>query len=291
MNKIKAPCSVIIPVHNEKEHIKDVLNQIDLTLQSHFSNYEVIVIDDGSIDGTDDILKNEEKIKLITHPSKQGYGSALKTGIRNSKHDTIVIIDGDATYPVGDIPKLVGYLKDYDMVVGMRTGKTVKIPFIRRPIKWLLTQLANYLMETKIPDLNSGFRVFKKSIVEKFFPLLPKGFSFTTTLTLTMYSDGYIIKYMPINYYQRKGKSKINPFKDTFNFILLILRTITYFNPLKVFLPISFILFLAAVIVFVYSTFVLGKFMDVTTIILMVTSIQVGLFGLLADVVVRRGRK
>lgn len=280
-------CSIIIPIYNERDHIKNVLAQINLSLKNHFINYEVIVIDDGSIDGSGDILKNEEGIKLISHTIRQGYGSAIKTGIKNSKHDTIVIIDGGDTYPTRDIPKLVRYLKDSDMVVGMRTGKVVKIPFIRRPIKYLLGQLANYLSETKIPDLNSGFRVFKKNIVEKFSHILPNGFSFTTTITLAMHSEGYRIRYVPINYFKRKGKSKINPLRDTLNFIQLIIRTILYFNPLKIFLPVSMGLFLVAFLLLLYRIFITRAF-GTLIVILFVSAIQVLAIGMLADLINRK---
>ena len=205
MKMIDTPCSVIIPVYNEKEHIKNVLNRIDSVLRNNFSNYEVIVIDDGSTDGSGEVLKNDERIKMISHALRQGYGSAIKTGIRNSQYDFIVIIDGDGSYPAKDIPKLVECLRNYDMVVGTRPA--TKVSPIRRPIKWLLNQLANYLTGMKIPDLNSGFRGFKKSVVEKYFHILPEGFSLTTTITLAMHSDGYLVKYVPVAYFKRKGKS------------------------------------------------------------------------------------
>jgi len=161
----------------------------------------------------------------------------------------------------------------------------VKITFARRPAKFLLSKLANYLMGVKIPDLNSGMRIFRKKAVERFLHILPSGFSFTATITLVYLSKDYLIKYVPIDYRQRKGKSKINPIKDTLSFASLIIRTITYFNPLKTFMSVSSVLFATAVAVFAYSMFILGKVMDTTIAVLVVASIQVALFGLLADLV------
>ena len=277
--------SVVIPVYNEEKAIGAVLDELIEILED--KAYEIIAVDDGSTDNTVKAVQ-EKPVTLIQHPHNIGYGAAIKTGIKNATNDVIVIIDGDGSYPVKAIPELLKEAEEYDMVVGARVGKEVKIQLYRRPAKWFLSKLANYLAETKIPDLNSGMRIFRRKEVEKFYNILPNKFSFTTTITLAYHTTGLLVKYVPINYYKRAGKSKIRPFKDGFNFIMLILRTITYFNPLKVFLPVSFVFFGAAILVFLYSTLVMGRFMDVTTVILVVAAIQTVLFGLLADLVVRR---
>ncbi len=277
--------SVVIPAHNEEKAIGKVLDQLTKVFEGQ--SCEIIVVDDGSTDNTAKIVQ-EKQAKLIQHPYNKGYGSALKTGIKNATNDLILIIDGDGSYPVKAIPKLLKETDKYDMVVGARAGKEVKIQLYRRPAKWFLSKLANYLSEAKIPDLNSGMRIFRRKDIEKFFNILPSKFSFTTTITLAYHTTGRLIKYVPINYYKRAGDSKIRPFKDGFNFIILIFRTATYFNPLKVFLPLGFAFFVAAIFVFLYSTLLIGKFMDITTVILVVAGIQAVLFGLLADLVVRR---
>jgi len=280
--------SVIVPAYNEEKGIEETLSELKTVLSDTNQVYEIIVVDDGSTDNTANIAREKDFVKLIQHPQNKGYGAAIKTGIKNATNDLILIIDGDGSYPAKDTPRLLEYAEQYDMVVGARTGKEVKIQLYRRPAKWFLSKLANYLAETKIPDLNSGMRIFRRKDIEKFFNILPDKFSFTTTMTLAYHTTGLLVKYVPINYYRRKGKSKIKPFKDGFNFIMLIFRTITYFNPLKVFLPAGFAFFVAAIFVFLYSTFLLGRFMDVTTIVLVVAAIQTVLFGLLADLVVRR---
>ena len=278
--------SVVIPAHNEEKAIGTVLDELIEVLEGQA--YEIIVVDDGSTDNTAKIAQEKDYVKLIQHPYNKGYGAAIKTGIKNATNDLILIIDGDGSYPVKAIPELLKEADQYNMVVGARTGEEVKIQLYRRPAKWFLSKLANYLSETKIPDLNSGMRLFRREDIEKFSNILPNKFSFTTTMTLAYHTTGLLVKYVPINYYKRAGKSKIKPFKDGFNFIMLIFRTITYFNPLKVFLPVGFAFFAAAIFVFLYSAFFLGRFMDVTTIVLVVAAIQTVLFGLLADLVVRR---
>ena len=277
--------SVVIPAHNEEKAIGTVLDELIEVLNGQAC--EIIVVDDGSTDNTAKIVR-EKEVNSIQHQQNIGYGAAIKTGIKNATNDLILIIDGDGSYPVKAIPELLNEVDQYNMVVGARTGKEVKIQLYRRPAKWFLSKLANYLAETKIPDLNSGMRIFRREDVEKFFNILPNKFSFTTTMTLAYHTTGLLVKYVPINYYKRAGKSKIKPFKDGFNFIMLIFRTITYFNPLKVFLPVGFAFFVAAIFVFLYSALFLGRFMDVTTIVLVVAAIQTVLFGLLADLVVRR---
>lgn len=173
------------------------------------------------------------------------------------------------------------------MVVGARIGKEVKIQLYRRPAKWFLSKLANYLAETKIPDLNSGMRIFRRKDVEKFLNILPSKFSFTTTLTLAYHITELSAKYVPINYYKRAGKSKIQPFKDGFNFIMLIVRTITYFNPLKVFLPISIVLFAIGSVLLLFDGIFYRNVSDLP-VMLILAAFQIGFLGLLADLITKK---
>ncbi len=281
--------SVIIPVYNEERAIASTIAQIKDTLKG--KDIEIIAVNDGSTDNTANILSRISGIKQINHAYNLGYGASLKTGIKNASADRILIIDADGTYPVKDIPKLLKYSKDYDMVVGARTGSHVKIPFFRKPAKLFLNQLANFLSGTKIPDINSGLRVFKKEIALRFFHLFPSKFSFTITITLACLTNDYTVKYIPINYFKRAGKSTIHPIKDFIGFTTLIFRMMTLFKPMKMFSLLSMLMLLTAVAVFVYSTFVLGKFMDVTTIVIALSALQIFIFGLLAEMVVKERSK
>ena len=286
---INTELSIVIPAYNEEKGIEKVLEELKKVLDKIKKPYEIIVVDDGSTDNTAKIVKEKKDVILFQHPINKGYGAALKTGIKKANGEYILIIDADGTYPNKEIPKLLEHIDQYDMIVGARTGENVNIQLYRKPAKLFLTKLANYLVGTKIPDLNSGMRIFRKKDVEKYVHILPSGFSFTTTITLAYLSNDYLVKYVPIDYHERHGKSKIKPFKDGFNFILLIVRTITYFNPLKVFLPISFVLFLVSVIIFLVSWLVFKKVMDITVIVLLVASIQIALFGLIADSIAKKG--
>lgn len=280
--------SVVIPAYNEEKGIGQTLDKIkDVLGQSKF-NYEIIVVDDGSNDKTADIAASKG-VKLINQDFNHGYGAAIKAGVRQSKYDVIVITDADGTYPNSEIPNLLAHIdNNYDMVVGARVGSNVKIPLLRRPAKWMLAKLANYLSESKIIDLNSGLRAIRKEVFPRFNKLLPDGFSLTTTITLAMITSGYHVKYVPINYHHRLGKSKIRPIRDTLNFIQLIIRTALLFNPLKIFVPVSLLLFAAAFFVFFYSVYCLPYVLDVTAVVLFVAGIQILAIGMIADLINKR---
>jgi glycosyltransferase involved in cell wall biosynthesis len=282
----KRAVSIVIPAFNEEEGIEKVLSELESLDLAEAS--EIIVVDDCSVDQT--FQKSLARgARVIRHDQNIGYGAALKTGIRQAKNDIIIITDADGSYPIKSIPLLIENIENADMVVGARTGKNVHIPFFRRPAKWFINKLANRLSGLKIPDLNSGLRAIRKEKVERFFSILPNSFSFTTTLTLAFLTNGYPVKYLPIEYYKRKGKSKIHPIRDTLNFIQLVIRTVLYFNPLKVFVPLSlFFFFSSAGVLFI--SWISGRVMDVTTVILFVTGVQLLAIGMIADLIDKRGR-
>ena len=282
--------SIIIPAYNEREGIAHVIESLRLLKERYGTRWEIIVVDDGSTDGTPAMVKNFGDVILIQHPLNRGYGAAIKTGIRHAKYNTLVISDADGTYPVNDIPKLIAQLPKNDMVVGARHIYGSNIPLSRRPAKWMLNKLANYLTGIKIPDLNSGLRVMKKDIVMKYFHLLPDGFSFTTTITLAMLTNNYIVEFIPIEYKIRSGRSKIRPIRDTMNFIQLIIRTVLYFDPLKIFLPISAFFFVSSIAVLVFSYLFTPKIMDITTVIFFISGVQILAIGMIADLIDKRNR-
>lgn len=243
--------SVVIPAYNEEGAIRDTIQEVRSVMEKSPFEYELLIVDDGSEDRTVE-LAIAEGATVIQQPENRGYGASLKTGIRRSKFDVIVITDADATYPSDRIPDLINALPGYDMVVGARIGDNVSIPLVRRPAKWVLGKIASYLAGRSIPDLNSGLRVMRKPLVRRFAHLLPSGFSFTTTITLASLCSGSLVKYVPIDYHARVGESKIRP-SHAFDFLLLIVRTIVYFNPLKIFLPAGAIFFLGGVAKFAYD--------------------------------------
>lgn len=282
--------TVVIPAYNEQRAIGDVLNDLQEVMSACHLVYEIIVVDDGSQDKTADIARRCAGVTVIHHRQNRGYGAALKTGLRHAKHDLICITDADGTYPNQCIPALSQRLHDegYDMVVGARVGANVSIPLVRRPAKWVLGRLANYVAGESIPDLNSGLRVFRRHAAMRFMAMLPDAFSFTTTITLALLTNRYLVDYVPIDYFARVGKSKIRPIQDTLNFVGLVWRIALYFAPLKLFLPLSALLFLAALVWGTFTLVVLGQLADVSTLVLVMTAFQIAMIGLLAELMNKR---
>ena len=281
--------SIIVPVYNEVNNIQETIDQL-IQIRSHAEfPMELIFVNDGSSDGTKEILDNNNDIIIIHNRQNLGYGATLKRGINSSTFDIVAFTDADGTYPNDRIPDLYQLMigEGADMLVGERSGKDVHIPLIRRPAKWVLNRIANYLSGQKIPDLNSGLRLTRRDLLLRFSNILPNGFSLTTTITLALMVNGFIVIYEPISYFKRGGKSKIRPIYDTLNFLQLIIRTIFYFNPLKFFLPLSFLFPALSTILFSYRALVDRAFL-VSSVIFFVAGIQLFATGMLADMINKR---
>lgn len=246
--------SIVIPAFNEEGAIADGVREVLAVMERVGVDFELVVVDDGSEDRTAEQAE-QAGARVVSLPENQGYGAALKAGINRTQYDVIVITDADGTYPAESIPVLLDELDEYDMVVGARVGEHVAIPLARRPAKWFLRRLASYLAGREIPDLNSGLRVMRRTLVKRFEHLLPSGFSFTTTITLASLCSGSLVRYSPIDYRKRIGDSKIRP-THAVEFLLLILRTIVYFNPLKVFIPLGAVFFAGGSAKFVYDLYI-----------------------------------
>jgi glycosyltransferase involved in cell wall biosynthesis len=282
--------SLVIPAYNEEQGISATLDQLQAVLKQSLYRYEIIVVNDGSSDRTGSILRDRADIKLIEHPVNRGYGAALKTGIRYAKYPLIVITDADGTYPNERILDLVALADRADMVVGARIGENVTYSKLRKIPKWFLVHFAQWVTMSRIPDLNSGMRVIRKRTAERFLNILPNTFSFTTTITIAMLTNNYIVHYEPIDYFHRLGKSKIKPIRDTLRFVQLILRTGVYFAPLRIFLPVSGLFFVGFLITICQDVFDRRDLTD-RTVILLVAWMQIGMFALLADMIDKRSSR
>jgi len=277
--------SAIIPAYNEEEAIEKTIKDLKNELNNLDLEYEIIIINDASTDKTGEVLNEIDGIKVIKHFKNMGYGASLKTGINESKYDHILILDADGSYPPEALREMIGHASGHDMVVGARKKYR---PFYGRPAKWFLNRFASYLAEEKIPDLNSGMRIFKKDIVLDNWHLFPEKFSFSSTLTMVCLTNKYRVKNVKINYLKRKGKSKLKPVKSFRKFTGLVARLALEFNPLKVFVTLSVILFVLGMGVFLYSWLVGPKILDVTIALLIISSLQALILGMLADLIIKR---
>ena len=258
---------------------------------------ELILVDDGSTDATkarlDELEAEFPELRVLVHSTNLGYGAALKTGFSAARHDVVVITDADTTYPEDRIADLLARIDDgAEMAVGARTGESVHIPLTRRPAKNALRMLASYLAGTHIPDLNSGLRAIRRDLVMTYRAILPQGFSFTTTITLAALTNQHRVDYVSIDYAARTGSSKIKPIRDTLGFTALIIRTVLYFNPLKVFYPVAGMLIAVLLASLVYDLFWQTNHPNLTdkTVLIFVAVLQVLTVGLLADLIEKKSR-
>jgi len=282
--------SVVVPCFNECDAVRQTVRSLEEGLEGH-GEYELIFVDDGSTDGTgeelDQAVAEHPRLRVLHHPANRGYGAALKTGLRRAASDTVVITDADGTYPNERIPDLLAQLGDADMVVGARLGAEAPQALPRRFAKWFLERYMAWLAAQPIPDMNSGLRVFRRSLAERFINILPDGFSFTTTITLAMMTNGFVVDYLPISYARRVGRSKIQPIRDTLRFIQLIVRTGMYFAPLRVLTPVLVVLALITLVALGYDIWVLQNLTD-KSILLMLATLNTAMFALLADMIDKR---
>ena len=272
--------SVIIPAFNEEQGITSVIPALLAALNTNQQPFEVLLIDDGSTDRTAEI-STRLGVTVLSHRTNKGYGASLKTGIRAAKYELIVMMDSDGQHDPADVLHLVEMAGEYDMVVGTR-GRGSHSPTLRRPGKWLLQLTANYLAGVKIPDLNSGLRIFSRELAQRFMHILPNGFSFTTTLTLACLKENYRVGWMPITVMPRSGKSSVKPIRDGYNTFILILRTIVLFDPLKVFLPPSLLLGMFGVLFSLYGIIRYDSFPE-TGVLVITAAIILFFLGILAD--------
>jgi glycosyltransferase involved in cell wall biosynthesis len=275
MSQNKNTISVVIPAYNEANAIGQVitgLRKLSITI-------EIIVVDDGSTDSTKQ-KATESGAQVISHGKNYGYGASLKTGIMNSNNNIIALIDGDAQHNPEDLLAMIQHIDDFDMISGSRQ-KGSHSPMWRQPGKKCIHMLANYLAGYQIPDLNCGLRIVKKELILPYLKVLPDKFSFSTTSMVFFIKDGYKVKFVPITAQKRIGSSTLRV-RHGFDTIILVLRMITLFEPLKIFLPVSMTIFALGLILATYEFFVFHKF-GATSLFLGITSLLFFFFGLVAD--------
>lgn len=249
--------SVVIPALNEADAIRDTVSRVRETLEgAKITPYEVIVVDDGSSDGTGRIAE-DAGARVIRHPHNIGYGGSLKDGVRQATYDTIAMTDADGTYPVDQLPALYRRFQDgYDMVVGARTGKHYWESPLKAPLRFLLKKLVEFTASRHIADINSGLRVFKREQALPFFDKLCDTFSFSTSMTLAFMMTNKFVCYVDIPYHERIGQTKVRLIRDSLRTMQYIVEAAVFFNPLKIFVLMAFICFGAATLSLVLALIV-----------------------------------
>lgn len=283
--------SVVIPAYNESGSVRRIIGSVRDFMTAEKIEHEIIVVDDHSLDNTAEEAR-AGGATVFTHPVNRGYGASLTTGIKKAKFDNILIMDADGTYPIAEAKKLLPYMNDFDMVVGARQGKYYHGSFIKRISRSIFYFLLMYVTGEKVADANSGMRIFKKSVVMQFEDDFCAGFSFTTTITIILLSNRYLIKFVPIEYMMRTGSSKVRHLRDTVRTIQILLQTVTYYNPIKAFLPFSILSLFVFIMLSIKWIFgAADDLCGISAIVSFLASMLFMSFGMVSYVIVKSGRQ
>jgi glycosyltransferase involved in cell wall biosynthesis len=286
--------SIVLPCFNEEDHVLLEVERICQAMDKSGIGYELLAIDDGSTDHTLARLRRAEPdfphLRVIAFPRNGGAGTVRRIGTQQARGQIVVWTDADLTYPNERIPELIGILDTdptIDQVVGARTSEEGSLKIARVPAKWFVRKLAERLTNAQIPDLNSGLRAFRRSVALPYLRLLPPGFSCVTTITLAFLSNEREVRYIPIDYAKRAGRSKFHFFSDAYRYVLQVLRMVMYFNPLKVLMPPALFLLGLGVAKGIYDLVVHPLHFANDTILIFVTGMILASLALLADLIVR----
>lgn len=284
--------TVVLPAFNEAGHIREEIERISAALKESRYSFEILVVDDGSTDGTAELVDGMPFVRVLRFRTNRGSGTARRIGTLEAYGRWVAWTDADMTYPNERIPELIDLLEEGDahQVVGARETEAGTMKALRVPAKWLIRRLAEYLTQTRIPDLNSGLRAFSKEAARPYLGLLPSGFSCVTTITLAFLANGMVVEYVPIEYRPRAGRSHFHPIKDAYRYILQVVRMVTFFEPLRVFAPIALFLLALGVGKFAYDMALEPFRIAINTLLLLVTGLILFSLGLLADLIVRVNR-
>jgi glycosyltransferase involved in cell wall biosynthesis len=287
--KDRIQVSVIIPAFNEGDSIAGVVSQVREVIEGTDYSFEIIVVDDASKDNTLEIAESQGA-KVIRHEHNRGSGAARKTGICASQGEWVLMIDADGSYPAEAIPEILRPLDTVHQVIGARTVERGSHRILRTLAKETIRWLASYIVNKRIPDLNSGLRAFRKSEMLKFLYLIPDGFSCVSSMTLAFLANDLPVQFVPIDYFKRIGRSKFHPVRDTYQYMLTVIRIVAYFAPLNVFMPLCLFLLGIGLIKGIVDFLWTGTLQE-SDIIIFLTGIIIGAIGILADLIVIHARK
>ena len=286
--------SIVLPCYNEQDHVVAEVERICEAMDASGYAYELVAYDDASTDGTfarlHEVAPRFPHLRVVHFDRNGGAGTVRRVGTQRARGEIVVWTDADMTYPNERIPELVQMLdKDpsLDQVVGARTSEEGSHKILRVPAKWFIRKLAERLTNTKIPDLNSGLRAFRREVALPYLRLLPPGFSCVTTITIAFLSNQHDLRYIPIEYAKRSGTSKFRFVSDAYRYILQVLRMVMYFNPLKVLMPPALWLIVIGLLKGVFDMVVHFGYFANNTIMIFVTGLIIASLALLADLIVR----
>jgi polyisoprenyl-phosphate glycosyltransferase len=283
--------SVVLPVYNEAGHLREEIDRIRKSLEESDYSFEIIVVDDGSSDGSGESLAQIDGIRVLRFRQNRGAGSARKYGTMVARGRYVAWTDVDMSYPNDELPRLLDEINGWDQVVGHRTSEQGTVKLLRRPAKWFIRRLASYLTKVPIPDLNSGFRVFRRDVAMQFLYLLPRGFSCVTTITLAFLTNGYSVTWVPIDYAPRRGNSKFHWLVDTRRYLMQVVRMVLMYEPLRVFGPPAATLGLVGIGKLIYDLIDKDLRVGTNTILILGASVAFALLGTVTDLLVQLNKE
>ncbi len=286
--------SIVLPCYNEEGHVAAEVARICAAMDASGYRYELLAFDDASSDGTlarlYEIAPQYPNMEIIPFQRNGGSGTVRRIGSQRARGQIVVWTDADMSYPNEQIPDLVQMLEldqSVDQVVGARTSEQGTHKFLRVPAKFVIRKIAERLTNSKIPDLNSGLRAFRREVALPYLRLLPPGFSCVTTITVAFLANQHDVRYVPIDYAKRAGTSKFKFVKDAYRYILQVLRMVMYFNPLKVLMPVALFLLGLGIAKGIYDMVVHPFYFAINTVLIFVTGLIIASLALLADLIVR----
>ncbi|MFL6240024.1 MAG: glycosyltransferase family 2 protein [Actinomycetes bacterium] len=288
--------TIVLPVFNEAGHIEAEISRIAAAMDASGFSYDLDVYDDASTDGTREVLarlaesRRFPRLRYVARQRNSGPGTVRRLGTQQARGELVAWTDADMSYPNERLPEFITLLRNergIDQVVGARTSEAGSYRVLRVPTKWVIRRIASYLTAATIPDLNSGMRVFRRDVAQPYLRLLPAGFSCVSTLTLSFLANGHEIRYVPIDYSSRAGRSKFHFIRDAYLYILQVLRMVMYFNPLKVLMPVALWIIAAGGVKMVTDVIRFGWRVPGSTVLILLTGLQIAALALLGDLIVR----
>ncbi len=281
--------SVVIPAFNEAGAIRDVVEGARRALKDLGVEHEVIVVDDASEDGTG-AEATAAGARVLAHPANAGYGAAIMTGVAQARFDLIAILDADGSYPPGELAKLLPHAARFDMVIGQRTGQAYRGGPLKRRGRWAFAWLARFVTGQRIPDVNSGMRLFHKRVLQDARHIVCPGFSFSTTLTLSALTAGRFLKHVPVDYLPRVGRSHVRYLRDTLRTAQILVQAAVYHNPTKMATVLACLPGAAGAVLATAGALARSALLFATGVACLLTALLIFVLGLIMDSIRMHGR-
>lgn len=283
--------TILLPCYDEQEAIGPVIRELRDAMAGWPGTWEILVVDDGSRDASA-ARAEATGVRVVRRVQNGGAGAARKTGIREARGRLVAMIDADGTYPPKHLLELLSYFPEWDQVNGARTSEQGTLRWLRTPAKWIVRKLGEWIAGRRIPDLNTGMKVFKRDQMQRYLWAIPDGFSCVSSMTLAFLCNGHAVRWEPIEYRPRIGHSKFHPVRDAAKYAATVVRIVMYFRPLRVFLPLSLgVAGLGAVKAW-YSFWISEKHtLQESDIVILLAALMIGVVGLLADLIVAQRRE